>query len=165
MEAKLLSESCSIVEKAQVFSSLRFTTHGTAAEANIFQLLFSGRRLNQRRTAARWQPTVSFMPVTSPIGWRGDRDPFYEPYIGKVDVGTLRHDSFTRPCEIIFRRACILPFHHRKSVAILHTPWRARDMQLRRLRLLALPIFGPRAARSGNGCLQTSYLCRSVRVS
>ena len=28
--------------------------------------------------------------VTSPIGGYGDRDPFYEPYIGKVDVGTLR---------------------------------------------------------------------------
>lgn len=82
-----------------------------------------------------------------------DWDPFYEPYIGKVDVGTLRKDSFARPCEIIFRRACIFLFHHRKSVTILHAPWRAHEVQLLRFGLLALPMFGLRAARISDDCL------------
>lgn len=30
----------------------------------------------------------------------------------------LRENSFARPCEIIFGRACSFIFHHRKSVAI-----------------------------------------------
>jgi len=47
MEAKLLSEGCSIIEKAQVLSSLGLAKHETAAEASIFQLFFSGRRLSQ----------------------------------------------------------------------------------------------------------------------
>src|ERR1700722_12298196 len=90
---------------------------------------------------------------TSSIGGNGDWDPFYEPYIGKVGIGTLRQDSFARPCEIIFRRACIFPFHHRKFVAILHAPWRAHEVQLRRFGLLALPMFGLHAARISDDCL------------
>ena len=90
------------------------------------------------------------MLITSPIGGHGGWYPFYEPYIGKVDGGTLRYDSFARPCEIIFRRARIFPFHHRKSVAILHAPWRAHEVQLLRFRFFALPMFGLCAARSGD---------------
>ena len=102
--------------------------------------------------------------MASPICGHGGRDPFYEPYIGKVDVGTLRSDSLARPCEIIFGRACIFPFHHRKSVAILHATWRAHEMQLLRFGLLALPKFGLRAARIGDDCLQTIHLSRTVRI-
>ena len=41
---------------------------------------------NRRLTAT----PLKFMPITSPIGGHGGWDPFYEPYMGKVDVGTLR---------------------------------------------------------------------------
>ena len=85
--------------------------------------------------------------------------------MAKVDVGALHKDAFARPGEIIFRRACTFPFHHRKSVAILHAPWRAHAVQLLRFGLLALLKFGLCAARISDNCLKMCYFCRAVRVS
>jgi hypothetical protein len=73
------------------------------------------------------QPRRPWFGLSS-IGGRRGWDPFYEPYIEEVYVGTLRKDSFALPYEIIFGRACILLFHHRQPVAILHAPWRAHDV-------------------------------------
>jgi hypothetical protein len=97
-----------------------------------------------------WHPVVKLLTIASPIGGHGGWDPFYEPDIGKVDGGTLRKNSFARPCEIIFGRARIFPFHHRKSLAILHAPRRAQQVQMLGLGLFSLPMSGLRAARSGD---------------
>ena len=85
-------------------------------------------------------------PIASPIGGHGDRDHSTSPYIGKVDVRTSRCDSFARPCEIILRRACISPFHHRESICDTpHATWRPREVQLLRLQTpRAADVWGPR---------------------
>ena len=82
------------------------------------------------------------MLIPSSIGGHGGWGPLYEPYIGKVYVGTLRKDSFARPCEIICRRACIILFHHRQSVAILHALWRTPEVQLLGFSFLVQPRLG-----------------------
>lgn len=55
------------------------------------------RRLQGHSISNLWQ---------SPTGGHGRWNPFNEPCIGNIDVGTSRKDSFARPCEIIFRRTC-----------------------------------------------------------
>ena len=47
--------------------------------------------------------TLRGYAAASPTG--RDGDPVYEPYIRKVDVWTLRCNSFALLCEIVFRRA------------------------------------------------------------
>jgi hypothetical protein len=65
MEAKLSSESSSIIEKAQVSFLWGFKTHETAAEANIFQLIFQRSPIERggihllRRTCSLWQANHS----------------------------------------------------------------------------------------------------------
>jgi hypothetical protein len=72
---------------------------------------------NSCKSILPWKTQVSR------VGAHEGRNPFYEPHIGKIDIGTLRLDSLAGSGEIIFRCARLWLFHHRKSVAFLHARW------------------------------------------